>query len=424
MEKIVWDNGLQMLLLPRPENECRVFTLDVYVTVGARYEAGYHEGIAHLAEHMVFKGTERRNSLDISLAMDDLGGAINAYTGQEHTRYYVKTLGEYSMQALDLLSDMLLCSSVPQRELELEQQVVLEEIAMYEDYPEEVAHDALLALVWQGHPLSSAISGTRESVSAIDREELCRFLRENYVPNRMLIVCAGCFDREELLTAVGQTFGGRPEGTEQPEQSSPVFHGGLTLRQKDNEQVCMELGFPGVPAGAKERFALSLLIGLLGDGDSSRLYQRLREELGLVYGVYATHYACRGGGLFTVAAATVPENQLTVLREIGKVLGELSEHGVTEEELCRARKKAKTFFLMNLETVGAVAARAGRDQLLYGRSVPVDEVLASWEAVTVGDVNALAKRLLSACPAFSAVGPVAEESAFREILEGFSYDRN
>lgn len=417
MERIVLDNGLRLLLLP--EGGSRVFTLDVWVDAGSRYESGYHSGISHLAEHMVFKGTHSRSSLDISLAMDDLGGVINAYTGQEHTRYYVKTLGEYAGQALELLSDMLLHAAIPARELELERQVVLEEIAMYEDSPEDVAHDSLAELVWQGHPLGAPISGTPASVSEIDREELLRFLRNRYTPDRVLLVCAGDFDREAILQAVRRDFGDRPAGTEQEEQTAPLFCPGIVRRQKDNEQVCLELGFPGLSSTAEERFTLTLLTALLGDGESSRLYQRLREKLGLVYGVYAVHYASKDGGLYTISVSTSPENQLTVLEEIGGVLTRLLAQGITAQELERVKKKVKTGFVMSLETVAARAAREGRSEHLLGRSVPVEEVLSAWERVTAEELLALARRLFGGVPALSAVGPVAEESAYREILQTF-----
>ncbi|MBQ9859770.1 MAG: insulinase family protein [Clostridia bacterium] len=417
MERIVLDNGLRLLLLP--ETESRIFTLDVWVDAGSRFETGYHSGISHLAEHMVFKGTETRSSLDISLAMDDIGGLINAYTGQEHTRYYVKTLGEYATQALELLTDMLLHAAIPARELELERQVVLEEIAMYEDSPEDMAHDNLAELVWQGHPLGTPISGTRESVSAIDREELLGFLRNRYTPDRMLLVCAGDFDRETVLRTVEQAFSIRPVSTETEPLTPPMFQTGIVRRQKENEQVCLELGFPGLSSTAPQRYTLTLLTALLGDGESSRLYQRLREELGLVYGVYAVHYGSKDAGLYTISVSTSAENQLVVLKEIGGVLTTLLTDGVPAEELNRVKKKVKTAFVMSLETVAARAAREGRSEHLSARSVSVEEVLAAWERVTEEDILCLAWQIFGGAAALSAVGPVEEESAYRAVLQTF-----
>lgn len=417
MERIVLDNGLRLLLLP--EKDSRIVTLDAWVDAGSRFETGYRSGISHLAEHMVFKGTETRSSLDISLAMDDIGGLINAYTGQEHTRYYVKTLGEYAPQALELLLDMLLHAAVPARELELERQVVLEEIAMYEDSPEDVAHDTLAESVWQGHPLGAPISGTRESVGAIDREELLRFFRNRYTPDRMLLVCAGDFDRDTIVSMVEQAFADRPVSTEAESLSPPSFRASIVRRRKENEQVCLELGFPGLSSTAPQRYTLTLLTALLGDGESSRLYQRLREELGLVYGVYAVHYGSKDCGLYTISVSTSAENQQVVLEEIGGVLTALLTDGVSAEELTRVKKKVKTAFVMSLETVAARAAREGRSEHLSARSVSVEEVLAAWERVTAEDILRLARQIFGGVPALSAVGPVAEEAVYRAALETF-----
>ena len=414
MERIVLENGLRLLLLPQPESH--VFTLDVWVGAGSRYEQGFHAGISHLTEHMLFKGTATRTSRDISLAMDDIGGVINAYTGQEHTRYYVKTLREFAGQAVELLADMLLHAAMPARELELERQVVLEEIAMYEDSPEDVAHDSLTELVWQGGSLGAVISGTRESVLATDREELLRFLGSRYTPDNMLVVCAGGFDVPAIREAVEGAFGGRPRGDGHPTDDTPVFTPGILRREKPCEQVSLELAFPGLAADAPERFTLSLLTALLGDGESSRLYQRLREELGLVYGVYTTHYASREVGMYTISASTSPENQLRVLEEIGGVLTRFLAEELTPEELRRTKTRVKTGFLMSLETVAAHAAREGRSEWVLGRSVPVEEVLATWEAVTAEDILALARRLFGGPVALAAVGPAAEETDYRRML--------
>ena len=417
MERIVLDNGLRLLLLPRPDS--RVFTLDVWVGAGSRYEQGFPAGISHLTEHMLFKGTETRTSRDISLAMDDIGGVINAYTGQEHTRYYVKTLSEFAEQAVELLADMLLHAAIPERELELERQVVLEEIAMYEDSPEDTAHDGLTELVWQGGSLGANISGTRESVLATGREDLLRFLGRRYTPDNMLVVCAGGFDMPAIRRAVEATFGERSRGKGHPTDDTPTFVPGIFRRVKPYEQVSLELAFPGLAVDAPERFALSLLTALLGDGESSRLYQRLREELGLVYGVYTTHYASRDVGMYTISASTSPDNQVQVLEEIGGVLTRFVAEAVTPEELARTKTRVKTGFLMSLETVAAHAAREGRSEWVLGRSVPVEEVLAAWEAVTAEDILALARRLFCGATALAAVGPAAEEPVLQQTLTAY-----
>lgn len=410
MQRIRLDNGLRLLLLPEPT--ARVFTLDVWVTAGSRYEAGYPGGISHLAEHMLFKGTARRTARQISEEADNMGGVLNAYTGQEYTRYYMQTLSDCAFEAVDLLTDMLQHAAVPEKELEAERRVVLEEIAMYEDSADDLAHDSLVEFVWQGNSLGAPISGTRQSVSAIGRDALLRFLQENYTPDRLTVVCAGGFDGAAMEARLRQLWDGIPAGSDLPAAQPPAFQAGVTCRRKDFEQISFELAFPGLPSGDEGRFALSLLNAVVGGGESSRLYQRLREELGLTYGIFSVNYDSRGAGLYTVCASVSPENQRQALREIGQVLARLLRDGVTEEELRRTKAHVKTAFLMGLETVAARAARAGRGEVILGRQTTVDEVLARWDALTAADLHRVALRLFSSPPALAAVGPVETEATY------------
>ncbi len=415
MQLIQLDNGLRLLLLP--EEHARVFSLDVWVTVGSRYEAGYPGGIAHLAEHMLFKGTARRTARQIAEETDNIGGVMNAYTGQEYTRYYIQTLGEYAAEAVDLLTDMLLHPALLDKELEPERRVVLEEIAMYEDSADDLAHDSLVEFVWQGNSLGAPISGTRQSVEAIDRETLYRFWQAHYTPDRMTVVCAGAFDPAAMEALLCRLWTDVPAGAGLPATTAPTFHPGVVCHRKEFEQVSLELGFPGLPSGDEDRFALSLLNAMVGGGESSRLYQRLREELGLTYGIYTANYDCHGAGLYTVCASVSPENQRQALLEIGRVITCLAREGVTEAELRRTKTHAKTAFLMGLETVAARAGRAGRGEVILGRQTPVGEVLARWDVLTAADLHRLARRLFSAPPALAAVGPVATQADYGAWLQ-------
>ncbi|MBQ5840620.1 MAG: insulinase family protein [Clostridia bacterium] len=415
MQRIELDNGLRLLLLP--EAAARVFTLDVWLSVGSRYEEGYPAGIAHLTEHMLFKGTARRTSRQISEEIDNMGGVMNAYTGQEYTRYYIQTLGEYAPQAVDLLTDMLLHAAIPEKELEAERRVVLEEIAMYEDSAEDLAHDSLVEHVWQGDPLGTPISGTPQSVMAIDGITLHRFLQENYTADRMTVVCAGDFDPVAMEALLRRALGGLSKGRGLQTGAPPVFHHGVVCRRKDFEQVSLELGFRGLPTGDADRFALSLLTAIVGGGESSRLYQRLREELGLTYGIFAANYDNHGAGLYAVCASVSPENQQQALLEIGREIRRLVEEGVSEEELRRTKAHAKISLLMSQETVAARAARVGRGEVVMGRQTSVDEVLARWDSLQAADLQALARRLFGNVPALAAVGPVATREEYAQWLQ-------
>ena len=415
MQRIELNNGLRLLLLP--EAAARVFTLDVWLSVGSRYEEGFPAGIAHLAEHMLFKGTERRTSRQISEEMDNMGGVMNAYTGQEYTRYYIQTLGEYAFQAVDLLTDMLLHASIPEKELESERRVVLEEIAMYEDSAEDLAHDSLVEHVWQGDPLGTPISGTPQSVSDIDRATLRRFLQENYTADRITVVCAGDFDPAAMEELLRRELDDLPVGRGLKMGEPPVFHDGVVCRRKDFEQVSLELGFRGLSTGAPDRFALSLLTSIVGGGESSRLYQRLREELGLTYGIFAANYDNHGAGIYAICASVSPENQRQALLEIGCELRRLTEEGISEEELRRTKAHAKIALLMSQETVAARAARVGRGEVVLGKQTSVDEVLARWDSLCAADLQALARRIFGATPALAAVGPVATREEYALWLQ-------
>ncbi|HIZ20164.1 MAG TPA: insulinase family protein [Firmicutes bacterium] len=391
MEKIVLDNGLRVLLLPLAG--FRSASVDVWVAAGSRHEREPEQGISHFIEHMLFKGTARRSARDISEEMDRLGGSVNAYTAKEYTRYYCQCLGESAVPALDILCDMLASPRLDPAEMERERGVILDEMAMYEDSGEDVAHEALCAAVWPHSPLGRAICGLTETVATLTAEDLRRYMRRHYTPERMVAVAAGRFDREGVLRLLRDTLGALPRGEGVPQPDAPAFTPSLALKPKEFEQTSLVLATPGLPAGDPRRYAMSLLNFIVGGGASSRLFQRLREELGLAYSVYSASYASRGAGLFTVAASFSADRQEQVLSELQAVLRGLPG-SISEEEFARARAQVKASFILGLETVASQASYAGRNELLEGREIPPEEAIAALERLTAEDVNALADELL------------------------------
>lgn len=413
MEKIQLENGLRVLLLP--VEGARSVSASVWVEAGSRYETLEEQGISHFVEHMLFKGTATRSAREISEEMDRLGGTLNAYTTQEYTRYYAQSLPENAAGILDILSDMLLHAAVSEQDTELERRVILDEIAMYEDEGEELAHESLCALVWQGSPLGRPICGARETVSALTPAALRRYIRDHYTPERMIAAVAGSFRREEVLSLLTAGLGALPRGNGRPAADTPRFHPGAVQKKKEWEQVSLELGFAAPPAGSEERYAMMLLNFLVGGGASSRLFQRLREELGLAYSVYSASYASRNAGLFTISAGVAPDQQERLLREIRREL-EALPGGITEEEFQRAKAQTKASFILGTESVAARTAALGRNELVLGREVTEDEVLAALDGVTRGEVNALAHAVFHGTPcALAAAGPV-ESRAFYEAF--------
>ncbi len=414
MEKLVLDNGLRVLLLPLPGAHSA--SVDVWVEAGSRFEEPAEQGISHFVEHMLFKGTTSRSSRVLSEEMDRLGGSMNAYTTQECTRYYAQVLAENAAETLDILSDMLLHARLTPEDTALERQVILDEIAMYEDIGEDLAHEALCAAVWAGSPLGRPICGTRETVAAIDAPALRRYIAAAYTPERMLAVIAGAFDRQAVLACLHAGLGSLPWGGGRPAADAPAFHPGLALRPKDFEQSCLELGFPGLAAGDPRRYAMMLLNYIVGGGVSSRLFQRLREELGLAYAVYSANSAETGAGLFTISASVSPDKQETALREIRGVLTGLLD-GVTDAEFQRARAQAKSAFILGMETVAARAGYAGRNERVFGREISASAVIAALDGVEKREVDALARTLFAGTPvALAVAGPVGAESLYAPYL--------
>ncbi len=418
LEKLRLDNGLRVLLLP--VEGALSASVGVWIEAGSRYEAAAKQGISHFVEHMTFKGTTARTARQISEEMDLLGGGMNAYTTKEYTRFYAQTLAENARPAMELLTDMLLHSRMAAEDVELERGVILEEMAMYEDAGEDLAHEALCGAIWPDSPLGRPICGTRETVSAIAPQDLLQYVAEEYTPGRMVAVAAGGYNREDMLDCLQSTLGRLKPGAPCPAADTPAFTPGVVLRKKKFEQVSLELAVPGIPSGAEDgdlRYALLLFNFIAGGGASSRLFLRLREELGLAYSVYSTHYASKGAGLFTVSAAVSPKQQFRVLGEIRDILAGLAQ-GIGEEEFLRARAQIKSSFILGLETVAARATYVGRNELLEGRSIRETEVLSALDQLEPRDIERLAARLLqNASWALSAAGKVESKEMYLPFIQ-------
>ena len=415
MDKQVLDNGLRVIYLPI--EGVRSASVGIWVSAGSRHEEPQEQGISHFIEHMVFKGTARRSSLDISEEMDSLGGGLNAYTTREYTRYYAQTLGENAAAALDILTDMLMHPLFDENELELERGVILDEMAMYEDSGEDVAHEKLCAAVWPQSSLGCPIAGIPETVSTLTAGDLHRYRQCHYTPERMVVVAAGSYDRAAVTELIGQTLGILPRGEGAPSLDSPGFTPALALTRKKFEQTSLMLSMPGLPYGDERRYALMLLNFIIGGGASSRLFQRLREQLGLAYSIYSSPYATLGTGLFSVSASFSANQQQKVIEEINAVLDEVLQNGITEAELERARAQVKASHIMGLETVASKASLAGHTELFEGREYDSDETLRRLDALTKADIDTLAGDILgSGKRALSVAGDAKAKSFYKPFL--------
>lgn len=401
-------NGLRLLVTPMPY--ARSVSASIYVAAGSRYEATLAEaGLSHFLEHLLFKGTERRpKPLDISMEIDRIGGNINAATDRELTVYYAKVTPEYLGGALDIMGDLLQNSLLPEQEIERERDVILEELAAVEDSPTEQAGVLLDETLWPGQPHGRDIAGTEESVQALSVEAIRGYYQRQYVPNATVVSIAGAVDPAEVRDMVGRAFEDWRAGSPLPwvpnrrSTGSPV----LTLHDKDTEQVHLSLGLHGVASDDEDRYALDLLSVILGEGMSSRLFARLREELALCYDIHSYVATLRDCGMFGVYAGVDPERAVEAAREIARELARVCRP-VGADELARAKAVTRARTQLRLEDTRSISALYGSQAILNLPLRTPEETMARSAAVTVDDAERVALRVMrDGALHVAAVGPV------------------
>lgn len=406
--RIKLDNGLTLVYEHIPN--VRSVAIGFWVACGSRNEAPAEQGISHLLEHMLFKGTELRSARKIAETIDAVGGHLNAFTTKEYTCYYVKILDQHLSLGLELLADMVINPLIAPEELEKEKNVILEEVRMYEDNPDELIYDLLVQTLLQDHPLGHPILGTPESILQTSRADLIRFKERFYTPDNSCLAIAGNFEVSQLLEDCN-TFWRKLRGSYTSEESSPVQTTGTTcLRKKDTEQVHLCIGVPGFHRQHQDRYALLVLNNLFGGSSSSRLFQELREERGLVYSTGAYYSAFRDTGLFSIYAGTSRKNFPRVLSLIWKELKRLQVEPVPAAELKRAKEQIKGNLWLSLENTTNRMSRLAKSELFYGRFIPPEEVLAAVERVTAEDLIRIAGDLFREEQiTLAALGPFDEE---------------
>jgi len=395
----------------------RSIALGFWVRAGSRDEDHEHAGISHFLEHLLFKGTDRFSSREIDEAFDAMGAEVNAGTGKETTSVYSRFLDNHLERAFDVLQDMVLRPAYP--DIDSERQVVIEEIAMYEDEPQDKVHDVLAGAIFGDHPLGRPIIGRADVVSSVPVPEIGRWHDGRYVPGNMVLAAAGNLEHERIVELAEQAFGDAAgealEQTDSPARNGQV----LRFHQKETEQYHLCLGGAGMPRGDDRRFALRVLDTILGGSTSSRLFQEVREKRGLAYSVYsyASHYA--DAGQVALYVGTRPDNVGEALDVIGSELRRLVDEGVTEQELDRARDNVKGRTVLSMESTLTRMNRLGSSILMGVPLLTVDEVLAAFDAVTLDDVNTLARDFWQP-EHMAAAGVGGDEDAFRRALEAVS----
>ena len=374
--------------------------------------------MSHLIEHLVFKGTATRSAEDIARTMDSVGGQMDAFTTKEHTCFYVQVLDEHLPLAVDLLTDILLHPKFDGDELEREKSVVLQEIKMVEDTPDDIIHDIFAAQVWPGHPLGRPILGTRELVTGFSRDSVAEYFQEEYVAPKVIIAVAGNVTHAQVVDLFGRGFNGRSARppVERPDDA-PVLTSGVNIVHKQLEQVHVVMGFPGLRQSAPERYAAFLLNDVIGGSMSSRLFQEVRERQGLVYSIHSGVQAYLDTGVLYLYAATDPGNFSKMLKAILKEIREVKKNGITADELKRAKDHLKGSLMLSLETSSSRMNRLAKHEMHLGSFLTMDDMIGAIEAVPHEDVHALVGQFLDEDRlSLTTLGPLDRRNLPRELL--------
>ena len=377
----------------------------LYVRAGSRDEREDEHGLAHLLEHMAFKGTTSRSARAIAEAIEDVGGEINAATSNETTTYYARVLKDDLPLAIDVLSDIVMNPAIVPDELEREQHVILQEIGAATDTPDDVVFDRFTEVAFENQSVGRSILGTPESVESLSGDAIRRYLARHYAADRMVLVAAGAVDHDVLVREAEKRFGTLPPSADGPVPPMAEYRGGEFREARDLMDAQLVLGFEGRAIHGRDFYASQVLASVLGGGMSSRLFQRVREERGLCYSVYAFHWGFSDTGLFGVHAATGEDDVAQLVPVIVEELMRASDD-IDEAETARARAQLRAGLLMAQESPSGRASQIGRQMLLFDRVVPNEEMLDRLAAIGAGRLRDLAARLFSGSPTLSSVGPV------------------
>lgn len=390
--KIVLDNGLRVVTERMPA--LKSVSVGIWVNVGSRDEEAGEEGFSHFIEHMVFKGTATRSAARISHEIDALGGEMNAFTTRETTTFYVKLLDEQVKPGLALLADLFHNSRYPTREMGKEKQVVLEEMRMVRDDPEEWVQDLHTQQIFGAHPLGRPILGTAATIRKLGRGDILGYIRRHYHPRETVVAVSGNFDQKRLLSLLDRHFGRfeRPAASRRNRWPAEIY-GGVQVHEKPLEQAHLCLGLKGLSAGHEDRYAFTLLNAILGGNVSSRLFQEIREKRGLAYSIYSCLSSYSDGGTWSIYAGTRPSEAPRVVELVIRELRRLCTHGIRRDELTRAKNQMKGSVMLGLESTSSRMGKLAKDELHHGRRVSLDEVMAGIDRVSETQVLELGRAL-------------------------------
>jgi len=408
VNKTILDNGIRVLT--EEIDHVRSISIGAWVEGGSRHEDGLTNGTAHFIEHMLFKGTRRRSAFEIASAIDSVGGVMNAATGKELTSFYIKIPDYHLEMAIDLLADIFTGSRFDETEIGRERSVILQEIRMVEDTPDDYIHDFFEGMFWTNHPLGLPILGTKERIEAFGRDDLLRFFQARYRGRRLVLSAAGRLKHDRFVELSRHAFGSLTGNTLSEPTEAPVVKPGIAVLRKELEQVHLIVGTTAPSAVSPQRHTGFILNAVLGGSMSSRLFQEIREKRGLAYevGSYVTPYM--DAGLFGIYAGTGAENVREVLRLIREEMERIGLDLLSEGELRSAKELLKGHFLLGMESTDNRMTGLARSEICFGRQMTPEEVVERIEAVGSKDVRDLASRMFrSDALSIAAIGPVSED---------------
>jgi len=414
-QKTVLNNGIKVITEAIPY--LKSVSIGVWVTTGSRDEQPHESGISHFIEHLLFKGTERRTAFDIAREIDSVGGSLNAFTGREYTCFYAKVIDKNLPLAIDLLSDIFLNSLMNLKDVEKERMVILQEIKMVEDTPDDYIHDLFNRACWGDHPLGFPIFGTSELVQSFHRDQICQYFKEYYQPNRIIICAAGNLDHQKVVDEIEATFGQIPKSDRARERLRPDSISTTNIWKRDLEQVHFCLGTKGLQYGHSLRFASYVLNCILGGGMSSRLFQEIRENRGLAYSVYSYLPAYIDAGLVVVYAGTNETSFQEAIRLILKEFHRLKKEPFKNGELEIAKEQLKGNLLLSLESSDNLMTRLAKNEIYFNAYFPVERVLQGLDEVKEEVVRGLANDIFDErffC--LTVLGPVDGDGFNRNLL--------
>ena len=422
MARTVLPSGLR--IVTEEERSVRSAAFGIWVNVGSRDETVSTAGASHFLEHLLFKGTKRRSSLEISSAIEAVGGETNAFTSKEYTCFYARVIDKDLPLAVDVISDLITSSVVKPDDVDAERKVVLEEIAMRDDDPSDLIHDLFLERYYGDTPLGRPILGTVDSIKGMERSTVFNYYQKRYQPEDLVVAVAGNIKHKNVVAMVEDALSkdGFLDQSKKDYQvrSSPKIKvpgkGKVTLLDRKTEQAHIVYGVPGVARDDKRRFALSILSSALGGGMSSRLFQEIREKRGLAYSTYAYSQQFAGSGVLSFYVGCKPEKAEESIKIIQSILHDVADNGLTQEEISRAKGAVSGSLVLSQEDTGSRMSRIGKSELVYGQVMSFDQILQEIADVTPEQIKEIARQSLPTSPTLALVGPFRSASDFERLI--------